>query len=210
VPDRAAIISPDGSSVAFAQFDAQVGSVAGWVSERTRRGDRIAVIADNSAAYARLSAIPADLLRRALSRLDAGFHQGYGMTETGGNITFLGPAEHRAGADGDAAILASAGRPHDEVWIRIASEKNGVGEILVRGGQVAAGYWPGNTPVSVEGWLHTGGENVSSRSGGRPVESRGRRSGRGRRRARRILPLTSNDEIAKEAVRQYARMQLAR
>jgi acyl-CoA synthetase (AMP-forming)/AMP-acid ligase II len=54
VPDRAAIISPDGSSVTFAQFDAQVGSVAGWVSERTRRGDRIAVIADNGAAYARL------------------------------------------------------------------------------------------------------------------------------------------------------------
>ena len=106
------------------------------------------------------AAIPADLLRRALARLDVDFHQGYGMTETGGNITFLGAADHRAGADGDAAILASAGRPHDEVHIRIqidiASETDGVGEILVRGAQVAAGYWPGDAPATVDGWLHTG------------------------------------------------------
>jgi acyl-CoA synthetase (AMP-forming)/AMP-acid ligase II len=102
------------------------------------------------------AAIPADLLRRALARLDVDFHQGYGMTETGGNITFLGADDHRAGADGDAAILASAGRPHDEVRIRIATEKDGVGEILVRGAQVAVGYWPGHTPTTVDGWLHTG------------------------------------------------------
>ena len=56
-----------------------------------RRCQRCATIAYGSAA------IPADLLRRALARLDVGFHQGYGMTETGGNITFLGPAEHRPG-----------------------------------------------------------------------------------------------------------------
>jgi acyl-CoA synthetase (AMP-forming)/AMP-acid ligase II len=54
VPDRNAIISPDGAATTFAQFDRQVGSVAGWVKDRTRRGDRVAVIADNSAAYARL------------------------------------------------------------------------------------------------------------------------------------------------------------
>jgi acyl-CoA synthetase (AMP-forming)/AMP-acid ligase II len=101
------------------------------------------------------AAIPADLLRRALARLDVDFHQGYGMTETGGNITFLGPAEHRAGACGDAAILASAGRPHAEVQIRI-EEQDGIGEILVRGGQLAASYWPDDTPVTVDGWLHTG------------------------------------------------------
>jgi acyl-CoA synthetase (AMP-forming)/AMP-acid ligase II len=102
------------------------------------------------------AAIPADLLRRALRRLDVDFHQGYGMTETGGNVTFLGPAEHRAGALGDTAILSTAGRPHDGVEIRIASEKDGVGEILVRGAQVAAGYWPGDAPATVDGWLHTG------------------------------------------------------
>lgn len=97
------------------------------------------------------SAIAAGLLRRALERLDVGFHQGYGMTETGGNITFLGPDEHRAGAAGDAAVLATAGRPHDDVEIRIGTG----GEILVRGAQVAVRYWP-DRPSTDDGWLHTG------------------------------------------------------
>ena len=94
------------------------------------------------------AAIPADLLRRAVERLGVGFHQGYGMTETGGNITFLGPSEHLSA---DPAVLRSAGRPHDEVSIRIAAD----GEILVRGDQVAAQYWP-DGPATVDGWLHTG------------------------------------------------------
>ncbi|WP_285032516.1 AMP-binding protein [Mycolicibacterium sp. lyk4-40-TYG-92] len=97
------------------------------------------------------SAISADLLRRALDRLDVGFHQGYGMTETGGNVTFLGPEDHRAGAAGDAAVLTTAGRPHAGVQIRIAPN----GEILVRGDQVAVRYWP-DTPTTDDGWLHTG------------------------------------------------------
>ena len=97
------------------------------------------------------STIPADLLRRALDRLDVGFHQGYGMTETGGNITFLGPDEHRAGAAGDTTVLATAGRPHADVQIRIGEG----GEILVRGEQVTARYWP-DRPATEDGWLHTG------------------------------------------------------
>ncbi len=94
------------------------------------------------------AAIPADLLRRAVDRLGVGFHQGYGMTETGGNITFLGPADHLSG---DPRVLRSAGRPHDEVDLRIGAD----GEILVRGAQVAARYWP-DGPATVDGWLHTG------------------------------------------------------
>jgi acyl-CoA synthetase (AMP-forming)/AMP-acid ligase II len=38
------------------------------------------------------------------------------------------------------------------VEVRLADD----GEILVRGAQVAAGYWPGNAPATVDGWLHTG------------------------------------------------------
>jgi acyl-CoA synthetase (AMP-forming)/AMP-acid ligase II len=97
------------------------------------------------------AAIPADLLDRAVTRLGVGFHQGYGMTETGGNITFLGPEEHRSG---DPAILATAGHPHSGVQIRIAGP-GPIGEILVRGEQVATGYWP-DLPATVDGWLHTG------------------------------------------------------
>ena len=93
------------------------------------------------------AAIPAALLRRALDRLDVDFHQGYGLTETGGNVTFLGPAEHRAGARGDPSILATSGRPHADVDVRIADRS---GEILIRGAQVAPGL------ADADGWLHTG------------------------------------------------------
>ncbi|WP_422746604.1 AMP-binding protein [Mycobacterium sp. WMMD1722] len=98
------------------------------------------------------AAIPADLLRRALNRLDVDFHQGYGMTETGGNVTFLGPQEHRAGAGGDADVLSGAGRPHSGVSLRIAED----GEILIRGPQVAARYWPDLPATDEQGWLRTG------------------------------------------------------
>jgi acyl-CoA synthetase (AMP-forming)/AMP-acid ligase II len=107
------------------------------------------------------AAIPADLLRRALAMLDVGFHQGYGMTETGGNVTFLGPAEHRAGAAGDSTALASAGRPHAGVEVRIdgsgVDTGNGdVGEILIRGAQVATRLWPDGSTCTADGWLRTG------------------------------------------------------
>jgi acyl-CoA synthetase (AMP-forming)/AMP-acid ligase II len=101
------------------------------------------------------AAIPADLLRRALDRLDVGFHQGYGMTETGGNVTFLGPAEHRAGAAGAPGVLASAGVPHAGVELAIDGA-DGVGEILVRGPQVAISAWPDGALTDSDGWLHTG------------------------------------------------------
>ncbi|CAJ1580504.1 AMP-binding protein [[Mycobacterium] wendilense] len=98
------------------------------------------------------AAIPADLLRRAMARLGAGFHQGYGMTETGGNVTFLGPDDHRAGAQGRPQILASAGRPHPDAQVRIGAD----GEILIRGAQVAPRSWPEDAPLAIDGWLHTG------------------------------------------------------
>lgn len=103
------------------------------------------------------AAIPADLLRRAVDTLGVGFHQGYGMTETGGNVTFLGPDDHRSA---DPAILRSAGRPHAEVEVRIAAN----GEILVRGAQVAARYWP-DSPVTVDGWLPTGDIGIRDEHG---------------------------------------------
>ena len=118
-------------------------SLLGYLDESGTELPTLREIAYGSAA------IPADLLRRAIGRLNVDFHQGYGMTETGGNVTFLGPAEHRAGALGDPSVLASAGRPHGEVELRIADDS---GEILLRGAQVA----PGLTPASADGWFHTG------------------------------------------------------
>lgn len=98
------------------------------------------------------AAIPAELLRRALARLEVDFHQGYGMTETGGNVTFLGPADHRAGAHGHPGLLSSAGHPPPGVAVRIADD----GEILVRGPQVAPRYWPDIPVTDAQGWLRTG------------------------------------------------------
>ncbi|WP_135455197.1 AMP-binding protein [Mycobacterium sp. DL99] len=107
------------------------------------------------------AAMPLDLLRRAIEMLGVDFHQGYGMTETGGNITFLGPDDHRAGAAGRPELLTSAGYPHRDVEIGIAGPTGGllpsgqVGEIVVRGAQVTPGYWPGGVTTE-NGWLHTG------------------------------------------------------
>lgn len=107
------------------------------------------------------AAMPLDLLRRAIDTLGVDFHQGYGMTETGGNITFLGPEDHRVGAAGRPELLSSAGYPHDDVQIGIADADGGllppgqVGEIMVRGAQVTPGYWPEGASTE-DGWLRTG------------------------------------------------------
>ncbi|KUI31966.1 AMP-dependent synthetase [Mycobacterium sp. IS-1742] len=114
------------------------------------------------------AAIPADLLRTALDRLDVDFHQGYGMTETGGNVTFLSPEDHRRGLAGQTAILAGAGRPHPHVEVRIGGD----GEILIRGDQVATGYWPDRPAVDADGWLATGDVGRVDADGGLYVVDR--------------------------------------
>src|SRR3954449_5716608 len=54
VPHRLAIIAAGGTQTTFAQFEREVRTLAHWVSGLTVRGDRVAVIADNDADYARL------------------------------------------------------------------------------------------------------------------------------------------------------------
>ena len=143
------------------------------------------------------SAMPLPLLRRVLEEIPGvGLAQGYGMTELSGNAVFLGPADHRRAAEDAPHLLAAAGRPGPLVTLRIAGAdgeelpRGQVGEILVRGDQVGAGYW--QDPVATadsrvgpwlrtgdlgridsEGYLHvvdrmkdiiiSGGENVASR-----------------------------------------------
>jgi long-chain acyl-CoA synthetase len=79
---------------------------------------------------------------------------GFGLTETSSVSTFL-PHEY---ADTHAD---SVGFPAPTVDLRIASPspETGVGELLIRGTNVVAGYW--NKPEAtaqtfVDGWLHTG------------------------------------------------------
>ncbi len=112
------------------------------------------------------SSMPAALLRRTLSELPGcGLAQGYGMTELSGNAVFLSPDAHRRAATDSPHLLAAAGTPGPLVGLRIVDDSDHdvasgeVGEILVRGDQVCAGYWndPDATAASRLGpWLRTG------------------------------------------------------
>ncbi len=84
---------------------------------------------------------------------------GYGLTEAGPN-TFWLPPEERRGKPG------SVGKPMFHVDVKIVDGKGNavgmdeIGELLVRGPHVCAGYWgkPEETAKAItpEGWLHTG------------------------------------------------------
>jgi fatty-acyl-CoA synthase len=105
--------------------------------------------------------VPASLVRRAESGLGARFHVSYGQTEASGlthAVRSSDPPEVRTG---------TVGRPLPQVEVRVADPGSGrtqalgaVGEVLVRGYQVMAGYFelPEATAAAIDadGWLHTG------------------------------------------------------
>ncbi|MEZ5322133.1 MAG: AMP-binding protein [Microthrixaceae bacterium] len=116
--------------------------------------------------YYGASAIPLEVLRRAIDAFGCGFGQGYGMTELSGNVTFLDAEAHRRALGGEEHLLAAAGRPGPLASLRIVHDDDGgvrdvepgePGEILVRGDQVIPGYWnrPG-ADAFVDGWFRTG------------------------------------------------------
>jgi acyl-CoA synthetase (AMP-forming)/AMP-acid ligase II len=107
------------------------------------------------------ASIDPPLLERALVTFGCGFHQQYGMTETGVQ-TVLHPADHDPD---DRERLTSAGRPVTSTRVRIVDPddrpvaRGQVGEICCTGPSLMTGYW--NLPeVTAEtlrgGWLHTG------------------------------------------------------
>ncbi|HET9103537.1 MAG TPA: AMP-binding protein [Solirubrobacteraceae bacterium] len=86
------------------------------------------------------------------------FIQVYGLTEGGGTVTFVRPADARRKP-------GSAGKPSMHVELRLADNSGHDvapgqdGEILIRAPSVTAGYWedPEMTQrLVVDGWLHTG------------------------------------------------------
>ncbi len=106
------------------------------------------------------SPISQAVLERAMKAFpSAAFTQAYGMTELSPVATILTPADHEQGH------LRSAGRAAPHAEIRVVDPDGAqvptgtVGEIIVRGGHVMAGYWnkPEETQLAVrDGWMHTG------------------------------------------------------
>ncbi len=108
-----------------------------------------------------------ELLLRAIEQLQCGFIGVYGMTETTGTVIALKADDHDPGGP-RAGLLRSIGQPLSwvcEVQLRdpvtLSPVQVGeVGEICVRSGQVAPGYWkqPQATATSrtPDGWLRTG------------------------------------------------------
>lgn len=106
-------------------------------------------------------------IRRAIEHLPGvALAQGYGLTETAPILTVL-PMDAHLGAirGGDAARLASAGRPVAGVQMRIVGGEGDdapvgtAGEVVVRGPNVSPGYLerPEETAAAFrDGWFHTG------------------------------------------------------
>ena len=112
------------------------------------------------------SPIPLPVLREAVSVIGCSFVQSYGLTESTGGFTLLGPADH-VPDEAFAHRLVSAGRPMPGARVRVVDPITladlGVGErgeVLVGGSRVMKGYWR-KPDLTAEimlpgGWLRTG------------------------------------------------------
>ncbi len=80
---------------------------------------------------------------------------GYGMTETASLMTVLPDSDAVDHADSVGYAVPSV----DLAVVPFGGDEPGVGELVVRGANVTAGYWNGPEATAatiVDGWLHTG------------------------------------------------------
>jgi acyl-CoA synthetase (AMP-forming)/AMP-acid ligase II len=110
--------------------------------------------------------IAAEVIEEALRLFpDAGFVNAYGLTETASSIAVLGPQDHREAASSPEpavrARLGSVGRPLPSVEIEVQDAEGRrcapaeVGDIVVRGPQVAGEYLEAGSQVRADGWFPT-------------------------------------------------------
>lgn len=108
------------------------------------------------------SPIPEDLLKQAMALFSAEFVQLYGMTETGGSMTYLPPDQHQVNGQGR---LKSCGKPLPGIAIKVVDGEgnslaaNKVGEIVINSPSIMKGYWQRDEEtgkVLQKGWYHTG------------------------------------------------------
>jgi len=97
---------------------------------------------------------------------DTGFVNAYGLTETSSSIAVLGPDDHREALNSDEPHvrlrLGSVGRALPHVTIEVHDDDDGrpcepgvVGDIVVRGAQVAGEYLEGGSRFDDRGWFPT-------------------------------------------------------
>jgi long-chain acyl-CoA synthetase len=127
-------------------------------------------------------------LAENLARLGFTVLEGYGLTETSPVVTFNPP---------EAPRLGSAGRPLDGVEVRILNpDAAGVGEILIRGDNVMAGYFQNEAAtreVLEEGWFHSGDLGYLDRDGYLYIQGR----------IKEIIVLASGKNVSAEEVGQH-------
>ena len=110
------------------------------------------------------SPISESVMVRAQEVFGARLAQTYGLTETIGVATILGPECHTSATSG---LLRSAGRPVDGVELEIRDTETGArcapgetGEVIVRAGCVTTGYWRNEEATAesldADGWFRTG------------------------------------------------------
>lgn len=111
------------------------------------------------------SAMPVDVLRRALDRFGPIVKSGFGMTELSGNVLVFHKEHHVRALEDDENLLTSCGVPMAQADVRVVDDAfrecatGQVGEIVVRGDQVLTGYYdnPAATAESFrDGWFRTG------------------------------------------------------
>lgn len=105
-------------------------------------------------------------IREAWQLLGPVLSQGYGAGETTGGLVTLTTADHRDAIEGgQEELLSSCGRAFGESELKLVNDDGDevgpdeVGEIVIRGADVFAGYWrePELSAAAVkDGWLHTG------------------------------------------------------
>jgi acyl-CoA synthetase (AMP-forming)/AMP-acid ligase II len=94
------------------------------------------------------------LAKKAMDLLGCELQQRYGLTEAGGQVTILTPADHRAMLEGKPELVASCGRETPQSEIRICDEngvelpRGEVGELVIKAESMAKGYW--NRPEATE------------------------------------------------------------
>ncbi|MDX6742155.1 class I adenylate-forming enzyme family protein [Actinocorallia sp. A-T 12471] len=107
-----------------------------------------------------------EVIEEALARFpETGFVNAYGLTETASSIAVLGPDDHRVAVAADdpevRARLGSVGRALPSVEIEVQDEDGApcapgvLGDIVVRGPQVAGEYLEAGSKVRADGWFPT-------------------------------------------------------